>query len=56
MEDADLSKLLPDQKQPIYCYCSIGYRSSQLAQQLKKAGYTDVWNVVSLPLDKSTGD
>ena len=30
---------------PIVIYCSIGYRSSQLAQKLKKSGYSNVKNL-----------
>lgn len=29
----------------IVVYCSVGYRSSKLAQKLQSAGYTQVWNL-----------
>ena len=31
--------------QPIVTYCSVGYRSAEYAQQLQKAGYTNVRNL-----------
>ncbi len=31
--------------QPIVVYCSVGYRSSALAEKLQKAGFTNVWNL-----------
>ena len=31
--------------QPIVTYCSVGYRSADYAQQLQKAGYTNVRNL-----------
>jgi rhodanese-related sulfurtransferase len=30
---------------PVVVYCSVGYRSSQLAQQLQRAGFTNVMNL-----------
>lgn len=30
---------------PVVVYCSVGYRSSQFAEKLQKAGYTKVWNL-----------
>lgn len=29
----------------IVCYCSVGYRSEKIAEQLYKAGYTKVYNL-----------
>ncbi|MBD1824413.1 rhodanese-like domain-containing protein [Cyanobacteria bacterium FACHB-DQ100] len=29
----------------IVVYCSVGYRSAKVAQQLQKHGFTDVWNL-----------
>ncbi|MEZ4784092.1 MAG: rhodanese-like domain-containing protein [Candidatus Kapaibacterium sp.] len=34
-----------DRDQPIVAYCSVGYRSSQLAERLEKAGFTNVVNL-----------
>ena len=31
--------------QPVVVYCSVGYRSSALAEKLAKAGLTNVWNL-----------
>jgi rhodanese-related sulfurtransferase len=31
--------------QPIVVYCSIGYRSEKIAEKLKKAGFTQVYNL-----------
>lgn len=31
--------------QPIVLYCSVGYRSSELAQFLMKKGYTEIYNL-----------
>ncbi len=36
---------LSDRSQAIVVYCSIGYRSSALADQLRKAGWTNVINL-----------
>lgn len=37
------AKLNPEQT--IVAYCSVGYRSSRLAQQLQGLGYNQVWNL-----------
>lgn len=37
------AKLDPDI--PIIAYCSVGYRSSKLAEQLQRLGYNQVWNL-----------
>ena len=42
---SDPSKLNLPKHQPIVTYCSVGYRSADYAQQLQKAGYTDVRNL-----------
>jgi 3-mercaptopyruvate sulfurtransferase SseA len=34
-----------DMNQPIVVYCSVGYRSSRLAERLQKAGCTNVFNL-----------
>ncbi len=31
--------------QPILLYCSVGFRSAELAQKLMEAGFTNVWNL-----------
>lgn len=31
--------------QPLVVYCSVGYRSSALARQLLRSGFTNVWNL-----------
>ncbi|MFP2997451.1 rhodanese-like domain-containing protein [Spongiivirga sp. MCCC 1A20706] len=44
----DLAKTtsqLPDKNEKILVYCSIGVRSEQIARKLKKAGYTNVYNL-----------
>ena len=42
----DLSSLADVPKgAPVVAYCSVGYRSSALAERLMEAGYTDVWNL-----------
>lgn len=38
-----LDPLVPDQ--PIVTYCSVGYRSSMMTEQLQEAGYTNVTNL-----------
>ena len=35
-KDVNLEQILPDLDQCIYCYCSVGYRSSRLAERLCK--------------------
>ena len=37
--------LLSSNSQPIVVYCSVGYRSSALAEKLQKAGITNVYNL-----------
>ncbi|MBD0335367.1 MAG: rhodanese-like domain-containing protein [Cyanobacteria bacterium Co-bin13] len=43
LEAVRQAKLAPDQ--PIVAYCSVGYRSARLAQQLQQAGFTRVYNL-----------
>ena len=45
--DATASQLDPEiaKDQPIVTYCSVGYRSSALAERLRAAGYTRVQNL-----------
>lgn len=38
-------KKLEDKEQPIVVYCSLGIRSEDIAEKLKKAGYTNVYNL-----------
>ncbi|WP_430411622.1 rhodanese-like domain-containing protein [Kordia sp.] len=41
-----IKKLLPkDKSKPIIVYCSLGIRSEDVAEKLKKAGYTNVYNL-----------
>ncbi len=35
----------PSVKQPIVVYCSVGWRSAALCEQLQRAGYEQVWNL-----------
>ena len=42
---SDPAQLNLPKDQPIVTYCSVGYRSADYAQQLQKAGYTDVRNL-----------
>lgn len=39
------SKILPDKEQVIIAYCSSGYRSKKAERELKKLGYTNVYNL-----------
>jgi rhodanese-related sulfurtransferase len=32
-------------ERPVVVYCAVGYRSAELAAALRKAGYTNVWNM-----------
>jgi rhodanese-related sulfurtransferase len=41
----DLVKSLAPTNRPVVVYCSVGYRSSELAQRLIKAGVTNVFNL-----------
>ena len=42
----DLSAMLKISKDtPIVVYCSIGYRSAKLAQQLQRQGFTSIFNL-----------
>lgn len=34
-----------DKSRPVVVYCSIGYRSEKIAEQLKKVGFTKVFNL-----------
>lgn len=41
-----VKKILPqDKDEPIVVYCSLGIRSEDVAEKLKKAGYTNVYNL-----------
>ena len=41
-----IKKLLPkDKNTPIVVYCSLGIRSEDVGEKLKKAGYTNVYNL-----------
>ncbi|MDN3491177.1 rhodanese-like domain-containing protein [Winogradskyella bathintestinalis] len=41
----DTTKLLNDKQQTIVVYCSLGIRSEDIAEQLKRSGYTNVYNL-----------
>ena len=36
---------IPLSKKPIILYCSIGYRSEKIGEQLKERGFTEVYNL-----------
>ncbi|MFD1160810.1 rhodanese-like domain-containing protein [Hwangdonia seohaensis] len=38
-------KKLNNKQQPVIVYCSIGVRSEDIAEKLKKAGYTSIYNL-----------
>ena len=40
-----ITKQLPDKNSKIVLYCSLGIRSEVIAEKLKKAGYTNVFNL-----------
>ena len=45
-DDFDISVFTELRKdQPIVMYCSIGYRSEKVAEKMKKAGFTQVYNL-----------
>jgi rhodanese-related sulfurtransferase len=57
--DGELAKL--DKEKPVYVICQTGRRSQTAAETLKKAGFTDVYNITggtsawtnaNLPLEK----
>lgn len=37
--------VLPSKDTPIIVYCSVGYRSARIAQQLEQAGFSHVYNL-----------
>jgi rhodanese-related sulfurtransferase len=39
------AKMLPDKNATIVVYCTLGVRSEDIAEKLKKAGYTNVLNL-----------
>lgn len=41
----NIVKQLTDKQQTIVVYCSVGIRSEDIGEQLKKAGYTNVYNL-----------
>ena len=43
--DSDPATLNLPKDQPIVTYCSVGYRSAQYAQKLRRAGFTNVRNL-----------
>ncbi len=42
---AEVETLRRNPAQPIVVYCSVGYRSSALAEKLQKGGMTNIWNL-----------
>ena len=40
-----ISKNIPNRNEQIVVYCSVGIRSEDIAEKLKKAGYTNVYNL-----------
>lgn len=40
-----ISKMLPDKNSKIVVYCSVGIRSEDIAEKLKKVGYHNVYNL-----------
>lgn len=45
-DDFNLSRVSGlDKAAPIVVYCSVGYRSEKVTEQLKKAGYSNVYNL-----------
>lgn len=43
--DLETARKSLDPDIPIVAYCSVGYRSSRLAEQLQQLGYNQVWNL-----------
>lgn len=41
----NIAQQLPDKNSKIVVYCSLGIRSEDIAEKLKKAGYTNVYNL-----------
>ncbi len=41
----EISEKIKDKNTPIVVYCSLGIRSEQVGEKLKKAGFTDVQNL-----------
>ena len=41
----DLATFTESKDQPIVVYCSVGYRSARIAEQLKQAGFSFVYNL-----------
>jgi len=40
-----IQNLIPDKSKHIVVYCSVGIRSEDIAKQIEKAGYTNVFNL-----------
>lgn len=45
LPDLETAKSNLDPNVTIVAYCSVGYRSSRLAEQLQQLGYPQVWNL-----------
>ncbi|MBT0607442.1 rhodanese-like domain-containing protein [Aequorivita echinoideorum] len=41
----EISKKISDKSRPIIVYCSLGIRSEQIAEKMKKAGFTNIRNM-----------
>ena len=41
----EVSASLPNKEQPLVVYCSLGIRSEEIGEKLKKAGYSNVKNL-----------
>lgn len=44
-DEAKVLTIIPDKSQPIIVYCSIGVRSENIGERLKKLGYTKILNL-----------
>jgi rhodanese-related sulfurtransferase len=41
----NLEEIAVDKDVPVVVYCSVGYRSAKIAQQLEESGFTNVYNL-----------
>lgn len=44
-DDFDIKRVSADKNKKIVVYCSVGYRSERIGEQLLDAGYTEVYNL-----------
>lgn len=51
-----IATVAPDKEAPLLCHCASGLRSANAVSQLRRLGYTQAYNVGSLPQARSIAE